>query len=436
MKRVLIIAPDFTPSSLPPATRVRFFAKHLPEFGWKPIILTVDPKHYEATVDLENEELLSPSLEVIRTGAFSTRWTRKIGVGDIGMRSLWQQWRAIRRSCRERKIDLIFIPAPPYVPMILGRLAHWRFGVPYVIDYIDPWVTEYYWKLPKAQRPPKWGASYWLARTLEPFALKRVSHVTGVSKGTTDSVINSYSWLVREQGTEIPYGAEAADFDYVRQNPRRNSIFDPNDGLVHVSYVGACIPAMYAAVRAVFQAVRAGLDRSPETFQRLRLHFVGTSYAANGHAPQVALMLAREAGIESLVDEHPGRIPYLTSLQVMVDSRGLLLIGSDEPHYTASKVFPYLLSERPLLAVFHEESSLVRILGETSSGRVIRFNNRAAAASRVNEIYEWFSEIASSLGNTSLPAKAEAFGSYSVRTMTHKLASAFDQAVGGKFARD
>jgi hypothetical protein len=36
--------------------------------------------------------------------------------------------------------------------MILGRLAHARFGIPYVIDYIDPVVTEYYWKLPRSQR--------------------------------------------------------------------------------------------------------------------------------------------------------------------------------------------------------------------------------------------------------------------------------------------
>ena len=429
MPTVLIIAPDFAPSSLPPATRVRFFAKHLPEFGWEPIVLTVDPKHYEATVDPENEQLLSPSLEVIRTGAFSTRWTRKIGIGDIGMRSLWQHWRAISRLCRERKIDLIFIPVPPYVPMVLGRLAHARFGIPYVIDYIDPWVTEYYWRLPKAQRPPKWRASYWLSRTLEPFALRRVSHITGVSKGTTDGVIDSYSWLSPEHATEIPYGAEAGDFEYLRRHPRPNSIFDPNDGLVHLSYVGACIPAMHAAVRAIFQAVRAGLDRSPETFQRLRLHFVGTSYAANGHAPRSVLALAREAGIESLVDEHPSRIPYLASLQVMIDSHALLLVGSDEPHYTASKVFPYILAERPLLAVFHEDSSVVRILGETGSGRVIRFNNRNTASSRVNEISEWLSEIASPRGGNTLSLKAEAFRSYSVRAMTASLGAVFDDAV-------
>ena len=44
MKRVVMVAPDFSPSSLPPALRVRFFATHLPSFGWEPIILSVDPR--------------------------------------------------------------------------------------------------------------------------------------------------------------------------------------------------------------------------------------------------------------------------------------------------------------------------------------------------------------------------------------------------------
>jgi glycosyltransferase involved in cell wall biosynthesis len=429
VKRVLIIAPDFAPSSLPPATRVRFFAKHLPEFGWEPIVLTVDSRHYEAACDPENEQLLSPSLEVIRTGAFSTRWTRKFGVGDIGMRSLWQHWRAIKLICRERKIDLIFIPVPPYVPMVLGRLAHARFGIPYVIDYIDPWVTEYYWKLPKAQRPPKWRASYWLSRTLEPFALRRVSHITGVSKGTTDGVIDSYSWLAPEDATEIPYGAEAGDFEYLRQHPRANSIFDPNDGLLHMSYVGACIPGMHAAVRTVFQAVRAGLDRSPETFERLRLHFVGTSYAAKGHAPRGVLALARQAGIESLVDEHPSRIPYLTSLQVMIDSRALLLVGSDESHYTASKVFPYILAERPLLAVLHEDSSAVETLRETNVSNPITFDRGRPVSESVTELSTELERILGLPREHEPDTNWDVFEQCTTTSMTARLVTAFEKAL-------
>ena len=68
-KTVLIVGPDFTPSSYPPALRIRFFAQHLREFGWEPIVLTTDPGYYEWEVDPENEKLLPPGLQVIHTRA-------------------------------------------------------------------------------------------------------------------------------------------------------------------------------------------------------------------------------------------------------------------------------------------------------------------------------------------------------------------------------
>jgi len=431
MKRVAIIAPDFTPSSLPPATRVRFFASHLPDFGWEPIVITTKPELYEAPVDPENERLLPPSLEVIRTGAFSARWTRKIGIGDIGMRSLWQHWRALKRLCKEGKIDLVFIPVPPSVPMVLGRLARMRFGIPYVVDYIDPWVSDYYRKLPKDKRPPKWRFADWLARTVEPFTLRHVSHITGVSKGTTDSVVSRYSWLSPGDATEIPYGAEASDFEYVRTHQRADRIFDRADGLFHMSYVGACPPAMDGTLRALFAGVRLGLDRAPERFQRLRLHFVGTSYAANGSSRQSVTALAREAGIEKCVDERPARIAYLDSLQLMIDSQALVLVGSDEPHYTASKVFPYILAKRPLLAILHEASSAVSILREAKLGALVTFNGNRQRTDETEKIFEAVNEILS-LPNARPPLTDwQGLDCYTTRAMTARLAEVFDRVTGG-----
>ena len=152
MKNVVIIAPDFTPSSYPPALRARFFAQHLGEFGWNPIVVTTEPENYEWAVDPENEKLLNRSLEVIRTSALPIKWTRKLGFGDLGLRTLWPHWRALSRIRRKRRIDLILISVPPNWPIALGRLAHMRFGIPYILDYNDPILTEYYWKLPRSKR--------------------------------------------------------------------------------------------------------------------------------------------------------------------------------------------------------------------------------------------------------------------------------------------
>jgi len=271
MKRVAIIAPDFVPSSLPPAIRVRFLARHLPAFGWQPTVITTDPSFYDWSVDPENEKLLPDALDVVRTRAVPIGLSRRIGIGDIAMRSLWHQWRALRRVCTTHRPDLVFVSVPPYMTMILGRLAHRRFGVPYVIDYIDPWVTDYYKRLPRSERPPKWFLADRLSRMVEPWALRGVAHLVGVSQATTDGVAERYSWLSKSDGTEIPYGAEAADFEYLRAHPRRNPIFSAADGHFHMTYVGRAGSDMEFALRVVFRALRHGLEKNPALFQKLRL---------------------------------------------------------------------------------------------------------------------------------------------------------------------
>lgn len=429
MKTVAILGADFTPSSLPPALRIRFFAQHMAEFGWQPIIVTTDPKFYECPIDPENERLLPESIEVIRTPALPASLTRKIGIGDIGMRSMWHHWRALVDLCRKREIDLLFIPVPPSVPMVLGRLIHHRFGIPYVIDYIDPWISEYYWKLPRSQRPPKWAMAYALSRLLEPLSLKRVSHIVGVSRGVLDKVIARYPELTEADTTEIPYGCESADFEHVLKYPQKNRIFDPDDGLIHISYVGACTVGMQTTVKALFDGVRLGLTRSPEIFNRLRLHFVGTSYSRTGERKYQVLNLAQEAGIERLVDEHPDRVSYLEALQLLVDSKGLVILGYDEPHYAASKVYPYILAGKPLIAILHEASSPVEILRRAPAAHIITFGPQHPLGTEVEQISQKLETILSSPDEPRPVVSSELVESFTTRSMTARLCRCFDNVL-------
>ena len=50
MKNVLIAAYYFPPYALVSAVRITKFCKYLPQFGWKPWILTVDPDFYQGRI--------------------------------------------------------------------------------------------------------------------------------------------------------------------------------------------------------------------------------------------------------------------------------------------------------------------------------------------------------------------------------------------------
>src|SRR5258705_1037652 len=427
MKTVLILGADFSPSSLPPATRIRFFAKHLPAFGWDPVVLTTKPEYYESAIDPENEQLLPDWLEVVRSRALSASLMRKIGIGDIGMRTLLHHWRALSQLHKEKKIDLVFIPVPPSTPMVLGRLAYIRFGIPYVVDYIDPWVTEYYWKLPRRQRPPKWAMSYALSRCLEPFSLRRAKRITGVSRGTTDQVVKRYGWLTAADATEIPYGAEGDDFEYLRQHPRQNKIFDAKDGNLHVCYVGAYVESMEPVLRAFFEAFRLGLKRTPNVFEKVVLHFVGTTYSTNGSDPFRVTAAARDCGVDEWLTQHPQRVSYLESLQIMLDAQALVLLGSAEPHYTASKVFPYVLAQRPFLTAFHAHTTRPAISMQLNAGRVVSFNEKETPAEKENEISVQLEEL---FRENYVPTTCwEAFEPYTTKALAGRLAQTFDAAI-------
>jgi hypothetical protein len=76
--------------------------------------------------------------------------------------------------------------------------------------------------------------------------------------------------------------------------------------------------------------------------------------------------------VSDIVRELPARVPYVTALKILRDAKGILLFGSTEPHYTASKIFPALIADRPLLAAFHGESSVVDILRRAGGEPEIR----------------------------------------------------------------
>jgi hypothetical protein len=51
----------------------------------------------------------------------------------------------------------------------------------------------------------------------------------------------------------------------------------------------------------------------------------------------------------------------LEALNVLIQSDGLLVLGSDEPQYTASRIFSKLLAQRPMLGLCHPASCVCSI---------------------------------------------------------------------------
>lgn len=367
MKRLALLSTYFPPGNVAGVHRARLWAQYLPEFGWEPTIVTTDARYYEERLDPALTSLVPAGVKVVHTRALPTRPIRL--VGDLGIRAMWWHYRALSDLASRGEIDFLLITVASHYSSVLGRMIHRRFGVPYGIDYQDPWISD-------TPRPKRIFSKAWadqkLARVLEPWAVRDAALITGVAPGYFAGVLERNPALAARAVTAaMPIGGSEMDFDTVRTTSPRPFLYDPDDGLFHLIYAGALLPAGVSVVEAFLQGLARLRAGAPATAARLRVHFVGTGRSADDAEGHQVLPLARKAGVEDLVTEHPHRIGYVDSLNHLARAAAVLVLGSTERHYTPSKLFLAVLSRRPVLAVLHKASTAVDMLAAARAGRTV-----------------------------------------------------------------
>jgi len=425
VKNVLIVAPHFPPSGLPPSHRARQFATHLPRYGWRPTVLTVRPEFYQEVLEQDLVDLIPAHVEVVRTRAIPPKRPGGLGVGDLGIRVLFHQTRTIVRLCRERRIDLVYLPCPPNHQLLLGRWIHARLGVPYVFDYIDPWISD--WLEANASPLTKLWVVHQLAKRLEPAAIARASGITAVSSGTIDGVLRRYAHLKAERAVNVPYGAEPELYDMVRQRRRPQA---ESHGTRRLLYLGAMWEAAYDTLRAFLAALRRLKECNVHLYRTCRVDFVGTSYAPDARNRYQVRPLAEEAGVADAVTETPSRLPFLDALSALAMADCLLMIGSSEAHYTPSRLLPYVFARRPILAIMNASSDATTLLRRHEGVRLISYSTADPPSDKVDDIYaalvNWLDQPPAS----DLRPLSTFWDGFTTRSLTGRVAALFDEAVG------
>src|ERR1043165_4234938 len=111
--------------------------------GWRPTILTVDPRDYEEVCDPLSSKLLPSNVAVEYVRAWPAGICRFFGLGDLSLRAQYTLRRKVTKLISEGKVDLIFATVLPGYTSLIGAWAKRRFGLPFVLDYQDPWVSHW-----------------------------------------------------------------------------------------------------------------------------------------------------------------------------------------------------------------------------------------------------------------------------------------------------
>lgn len=428
-----MVSPHFPPDTSAGTHRVRLLAPHLPEYGWQPVVVTVDPDRYEGRLDPGLLSLVPASLPVVRCRAWSPRWTRRLGIGDLGLRSLAPAFGTCVALMNRERFDAVFITTYPIYTAAIGPLLKRFYGVPFVIDVQDPWVGAWGRVVgggPNGIPDLKSRLTRKLAAGLEGSVMAAADAITAVSARTYEDIFERRPGLSPKPCAVIPIGAELDDFRRAAALPLSNRYFNRADSLVHVCAVGTILPMGIEVARALFAALADLRRRRAALAERVRLHFFGTSNERSATAAARVLPLADALGVADLVTEYPSRVDYLDAVRIQLDAHALLLLGSSEAHYTASKLYPALLARRPLLAIYHEASSVVDILRRhtrTPTVRVVSFTDREPIGSRVAEIGGALEALIESPEYASADVDDRAFAEYSARTLAGTLAGVLDR---------
>jgi hypothetical protein len=358
-RRVLIISGSFRPAMLADMQRVRMLTWELPKLGWEVEILA--PRASEIrqdAVDADSSDFFPPNVSFHEVGSFCRKLFEAAGSHTHGWRTLLPIYRQGCRMLASRRFDLVYFSTATFVYFALGRRWLKRFGVPYVLDFHDPWVNE--------QKVFGRNLSGWIRRVanslsegLERSAVVNAAGLVAVSPKYIAVLHRRYAkyspmWLAPGRNAVIHFGTLPSDLvEASRLLPEAARTEHPE---IAIHYVGAGGPIMARSLSVICRALASLRAGNSPLVSRVKIRLYGTTYGWKAGDPKFLENIAHAAGVAELVAEYPERVSYRRSLELLLQCDGALLLGVDDEGYMPSKLFGYALSGRPLLACLRRGS--------------------------------------------------------------------------------
>ncbi len=427
MKRVLIISPYFPPLNAADMQRVRLSLPFYKEFGWEPIVLTIDQNYVEGVSDELLLKTFPDDIEVHKVKALSSNNKSFFGLNNPGIRAIPYLYKKGLEIIREKNISLVFFTTTSFHVLFLGRLWKKKVNVPYVIDMQDPWFSDTDYNR-NFNISWKYKIDRQIHKHLEAWTMKRVGGVISVSDAYIDTLKKRYKTLDYKPTKTITFGASDIDFDVLEKNSHKNRFFSKNKDQIVGVYIGRAGSDMESSLSIIFKSLKIGLEKSPEIFKKIKLYFIGTDYAPTHLAKKTVEPVAEKFGVSDYVEEHTERIAYFESLQILKDSDFLIVPGSDEARYSASKIYPYIMSKKPMISVFHKDSPVIEIIRVLNCGEYIPFTPNSDLSHYSDDLFSKWKELLEKL--PFIPSTNwQNFKKYTSKELTKKQCQLFDQVL-------
>lgn len=428
MKKVLIISPHFPPVNAADMHRVRQMLNYTNDLGWIAEVVTVDPKY--SGIDNIDELLLKTvpeSVQIHRVKAFDKNFSIKFGIGSISLRSFLFFRMKVNEILRNTHFDLIFFSTTAFHVLSLGPYWKKKFGIPFIIDIQDPWRNDYYLAKPRCERPPKFWFNYWIDKYLESRTVPHADGIISVSKGYLNTFHDRYkNFKVRCE--VIPFAGHLKDFEIIGDLNGRFDI-DLAQDKINIIYVGRGGYDMSKSVNIYFLALAEIKITHPDLYSRIKTSFYGTSYSPMGTGVETLKPVGLNVDPSNDILESTDRLNYFTTLKLLTKADILFIPGSTDIGYTASKIYPYIIAEKPIIACFHEKSSAVEVLTKCTNSDICVFDSDPKVSNcEIEQMYACILNAIEKVGVVQNFNKLE-FNQYLSLGMSSRIVGLFNEVV-------
>ncbi|MEX2116552.1 MAG: glycosyltransferase family 4 protein [Bacteroidota bacterium] len=386
-RNVLIIAYYFPPMGLGGVQRTLKFAKYLPTFGWRPIVLTVGPTGYYAFDESLLKEVEESGIEVIRTGSFDpnrifknkgpVRQPREVVrkmlqfLGDcffIPDTKIGWKRKAVKAASeilKTRKIDAILATAPPQTDFLIGLTLKRKFKVPLVLDYRDPWLENPFKYFPTP-------IHRWWHKRLERKVVRGCDRIVVTHRRVKESLVKRHPFLTYMDVTIISQGFDPADMDMpiVEQTGSRQKLRITHAGTF---YAGRTPEPMFRALQSLFKA-------TPGIRGRIELNFVGNTRKEDQ-------ALVSKLGLQNDVN-FLGYLDHRVCIKHLMEADVLWFV-LDNDFQSPGKLYEYFAVRKPILASV-VEGYTKQLLGESGIALCVALADVPAHEKALQELLAMF----------------------------------------------
>jgi hypothetical protein len=394
-KKVLIITYYWPPAGGPGVQRWLKFVKYLPEFNIEPIVYCPENPNYPLVDDSLSAEvsksvtvIKQPIKEPYKLASVFSKKSKTISKGIIPAekkQSLIEKTMLYVRGnffipdarknwvkpsvsflleyIKTNAIETIITTGPPHSLHLIGLQLQKELNVKWIADFRDPWTTIGYHKQLRLTEASK--AKH---KALEHEVLNAADEIIVTSNNTK----LEFQELTKQPITVITNGYDVENVS----TPTLDIKFS-------ISHIGSLLSKRNPEV--LWNVLKHLVDEEKGFSEDLEINFVGA-------VSDSVLKTIEHYKLDGYV-ENRGYVSHKEAIVYQKKSQVLLLVEIDSEDTKAiipGKLFEYMVSQRPIIALGPEASDVETILKTTNTGNYFGYNDYAEIKTVLKALYSAF----------------------------------------------